>query len=106
MDSYGGRQPERDRHVFMRAIPYEIPASPEGARRSSQEGMAVSLNISSGGILLLIDSSMDVGEVLRVQIPSVAEQARTPTLGEVRWFRKVPFRLFEELYFAGLKFVL
>lgn len=90
----------------MRSIPYEIPASPEGARCSPQEGVALSLNISSGGILLLIDSSMDIGEVLRIQVPAVADQARTPTLGEVRWFRKVPFKLYEELYFAGLKFVL
>ncbi len=90
----------------MRSISYEIPAWPENERYTSQQGRALSLNVSSGGILLLIDRALDVHQVLKIFVPSVLDIAQTPTLGEVRWMRAVPFDVTDRLFFVGLKFVL
>ena len=99
-------QSHSDRIVFMRSISYEIPAWPENERYTSQQRRALSLNVSSGGILLLIDIALDVGQVLRIFVPSVLDLAQTPTLGEVRWTRPVPFDTVDDLFFAGVRFVL
>ena len=99
-------QQHSDRVIFMRSISYEIPSWPENERYESQQGRALSLNVSSGGILLLIDIALDVQQVLKIFVPSVLDIAQTPTLGEVRWTRPVPFDMTDRLFFAGLKFVL
>jgi hypothetical protein len=99
-------QQHSDRIIFMRSISYEIPAWPENERYESQQGRALSLNVSSGGILLLIDIALDVHQVLKIFVPSVLDVAQTPTLGEVRWTRPVPFDVTDRLFFVGLKFVL
>ena len=99
-------QQHSDRVIFMRSISYEIPSWPENERYESQQGRALSLNVSSGGILLLIDIALDVQQVLKIFVPSVLDIAQTPTLGEVRWTRPVPFDMTDQLFFAGLKFVL
>jgi hypothetical protein len=99
-------QQHSDRIIFMRSISYEIPSWPENERYASQQGRALSLNVSSGGILLLIDIALDVHQVLKIFVPSVLDVAQTPTLGEVRWTRAVPFDVTDRLFFAGLKFVL
>ena len=99
-------QQHGDRVIFMRSISYEIPAWPENERYASQRGQALSLNVSSGGILLLIDIALDVQQVLKIFVPSVLDIAQTPTLGEVRWTRPVPFDMRDRLFFVGLKFVL
>jgi len=99
-------QQHSDRIIFMRSISYEIPAWPENERYASQQGRALSLNVSSGGILLLIDIALDVQQVLKIFVPSVLDIAQTPTLGEVRWTRPVPFDMTDRFFFVGLKFVL
>lgn len=99
-------QQHSDRIIFMRSISYEIPAWPENERYTAQQGRALSLNVSSGGILLLIDIALDVQQVLKIFVPSVLDIAQTPTLGEVRWTRPVPFDMRDRLFFVGLKFVL
>ena len=99
-------QSHSDRIIFMRSISFEIPSWPENERYEAQQGRALSLNVSSGGILLLIDIALDVQQILKIFVPSVLDLAQTPTLGEVRWTRPVPFHMTDRLFFAGLKFVL
>lgn len=99
-------QQHSDRIIFMRSISYEIPAWPENERYTSQQGRALSLNVSSGGILLLADVALDVQQVLKIFVPSVLDVAQTPTLGEVRWTRPVPFDVTDQLFFVGLQFIL
>jgi len=39
-------------------------------------------------------------------VPTPVTIAKTPTLAEVRWTRKIPFETFYAIHFVGLKFVL
>ena len=74
---------------------------------SANSGKALSLNISSGGMLVLMDHAPGVEQVLKVLVPTPTSSAGTPTLAEVRWTRKLPFgsSKSEGAYFVGLKFL-
>lgn len=96
-----------ERAALLRPIPYEITAPIEDLAESASTGKALSLNISSGGMLILMDRAPQVEQVLKVYVPTPVTIAETPTLAEVRWTRKLPFGLVngDGAYFVGLKFM-
>jgi hypothetical protein len=79
----------------------------EDAEASAYNGKALSLNISSGGMLLVMDQAPSVEQVMKVYVPTPITAAETPTLAEVRWMRRLPFGKTNGngAYFVGLKFV-
>jgi hypothetical protein len=79
----------------------------DGESDSARGGRALSLNISSGGMLVLMDRAPEVEQVLKVLVPTPSSLAGTPTLAEVRWTRRVPFgpQNDQATYFVGLKFM-
>ena len=102
-----------ERVALLRPILYDMlynldtshePESPEA--RVSRQGKALSLNVSSGGMLLMMDLQPQVNQVLRIHVPTPVHMAKTPTLAEVRWMRQLPFETFPGIYFAGVKFLL
>jgi hypothetical protein len=96
-----------ERAALLRPIPYEMTATIEGVAGSAPIGRALSLNISSGGMLVLMDQAPQVDQVLKVYVPTPVSVAETPTLAEVRWTRKLPFGKpnGDGAYFVGLKFM-
>lgn len=102
-----------DRVALMREIPFEStqsvePEEPEEvpeAMHPARRGKALSLNMSPGGMLLLMDWMPDYEQVLRLQVPAGVQHLRTPTLAEVRWTREVPFPGPHSLCFVGIKFL-
>jgi hypothetical protein len=96
-----------ERAALLRSIPYEVTATIEGLAGSASTGRALSLNISSGGMLVLMDEAPQVNQVLKVYVPTPVTVAETPTLAEVRWTRKLPFGKSNGngAYFVGLKFM-
>lgn len=106
-------QQHAERVALLRPIPYEMlydldtsleQESPEA--RVDHNGKGLSLNVSSGGMLLIMGHPPKVNQSMRIHVPTPINVARTPTLAEVRWTRRLPFQTFDELYFVGLKFVL
>ena len=107
------RQQHAERVALLRPILYDVlfdidtsleQESPE--RRVSCQGKGLSLNVSSGGMLLFLDHQPKVNQAMRIHVPTPVNKAKTPTLAEVRWTRKLPFGNLGGLYFVGLKFVL
>ncbi len=100
-----------ERYTLTRPIPYETIAAIQEDESLDhhmiveQKGKALSLNISSGGMLILMDKAPTIGQVLKVMVPTPVDLARTPTLAEVRWVRKLPFIMEDGLHFVGLKFL-
>lgn len=104
-------QRQSRRVPLMRVIRYEatealatddcLPQPCAGARY----GEALSINISSGGILLMMDWDPDMGRILRLDVPTPVQVANTPTLTQVRWKRRTPYSNATCLYFVGLKFI-
>ncbi len=96
-----------ERAALLRPIPYEMTSPVEGPTGTAKGGRALSLNISSGGMLVLMDQAPEVEQVLKVYVPTPITIAETPTLAEVRWTRKLPFVKpnGNGVYFVGLKFM-
>ena len=96
-----------ERAALLRPILYEMTTPVEGPAASSHSGKALSLNISSGGMLVLMDQVPAVEQVMKVYVPTPISMAETPTLAEVRWTRKLPFGKpsGEAACFVGLKFM-
>ncbi len=100
-------QQHSERLALLRPIPYEMTAPIDQLPIPARHGRALSLNISSGGMLLLMGHAPAVEQVLKVHVPTPLAEAETPTLAEVRWTRKVPFGMNDDqaTYLVGLKFM-
>jgi hypothetical protein len=96
-----------ERAALLRPILYEMTTSVEAQSTSTHSGKALSLNISSGGMLVLMEQVPDVNQVLKVYVPTPLIVIETPTLAEVRWARRVPFCQGTNTgpYLVGLKFM-
>ena len=96
-----------ERAALLRPILYEMTTPVEDPAALIHSGKALSLNISSGGMLVLMDQVPAVEQVMKVYVPTPISMAETPTLAEVRWTRKLPFGKpsGNGAYFVGLKFM-
>lgn len=95
-----------ERAALLRPILYEMTTPIEAPTVSTHSGKALSLNISSGGMLVLMEQVPDVNQVLKVNVPTPISVAEIPTLAEVRWTRRLPFGTTNGgPYFVGLKFM-
>ncbi len=71
-----------------------------------KNGQCVLVNISSAGMLVMMDGAPSVYTVFRLAVPTPAAAASTPTLAEARWVRQVPLGDQSTLHFVGLRFLL
>ena len=107
------RQQHAERVALLRPIHYEMLYDMDTAfalesqeAHVARQGKGLSLNVSSGGMLLFLDHQPKVNQAMRIHVPTPVNIAETPTLAEVRWTRRLPFQTFPRIYFVGLKFVL
>ncbi len=101
----------RERIALIREIPYQTASAVEREVVNQKKegwcrGKALSLNISSGGILLLMGRAPLLEELLSLEVPTPVHRATTAILAEVRWVRTVPFPRHQDLHFVGAKFLL
>lgn len=104
-------QEHEDRQVLLRKVPYEYTSDIESDLflahlPAFRKGTALSLNISPGGMLLLMRDAPELDQVLKVEVPTPVQHARTPTLAEVRWTRQIPLTQLEDLHLVGIRFLL
>ena len=95
------------RATLLRPIPYEMTIPGEAPAASTRSGQLLSLNISNGGMLVLMDQAPAIEQVMKVHVPTPINMADIPTLAEVRWTKKLPFGKPNgiEAFFVGLKFI-
>jgi hypothetical protein len=80
----------------------------ESSALSAHSGQLLSLNISNGGMLVLMDQAPVIEQVMKVHVPTPISMAEIPTLAEVRWTKQLPFGkpTGKGAFFVGLKFIL
>src|SRR5229473_1021198 len=78
------RQQHAERVALLRPILYDvlhdIDTSPEQESpepRMARQGKGLSLNVSSGGMLLMMDHQPKVNQVLRIHVPTPVTTAET-----------------------------
>ena len=84
----------------------EVSGFADGAMLEGREGEALSINIGSGGMLLMMNWDPEVSRVMKVEVPTPVNLAKTPTLAQVRWKQRIPYSERDMLYFVGLQSVL
>src|SRR6267378_2974099 len=113
-----GSEPLRDRPVtlvpqdcrraeradLIEYCPYEISESLGDDAIAIHEGEALSVNISRGGMLLLMDQGPPVQQVFEIQAPGSIRD-KTTGLVEVCWTRQIPIEDSESRYLVGVKFL-
>lgn len=100
-----------DRLSFMRPIAYEMISADlwrMDRNRIGTAGYALSLNMSPGGLLVLMDREPSIDQVMKISVPTPVQGVSTPTLADVRWTRKVSLIRVEAhaVFFVGLRFTL
>ena len=95
------------RATLLRPILYEIALPGEAPAESTHSGRLLSLNISNGGMLALMDQAPAIEQVMKVHMPTPINMAEIPTLAEVRWTKPLPFGKShgDGAFFVGLKFI-
>ena len=59
-----------ERAALLRPIQYEMTMPVEGSAAPSQSGRALSLNISRGGMLVLMDRPPAIDQVMKIYVPT------------------------------------
>jgi hypothetical protein len=96
---------QRDRHPLMQVVRVERSTLRiVEAELPIPRTMGLTVNVSSGGLCLLVDWLPKPGEILRVHVPLATVEAKTPTLADVRWVRPLPFEG-TGLVIMGVKFI-
>ena len=96
------RNNERVARIHM--CPYELSKISGSHRVDLSEGRAITINISVGGMLLLLPQAVDERRVFEITAPSVADEKHTTKLVEVRWIRPLPVTGHIR-YLAGVRFL-
>lgn len=71
-----------------------------------QQGEAISINISSGGVQLLMPHAPQVQQVFEVYAPTPLGECTLLSLVEVRWTRRISRDSDESMCLVGLKVLL
>jgi PilZ domain len=96
---------QRDRHPLIQMV--RIERSTLRVVEDEQQIpqiMGLTVNVSNGGLCLLVDWFPNPGEIVRVHLPLSTVGATTPTLADVQWARPLPFQGCG-LAMVGLKFL-
>ena len=103
------QQKHSERVTMIRPVHYETtsPVDPDlfEDHFESRRGKALTLNISSGGMLVVMDHAPELLQLLNLNVPTPINMTHIPTLAEVAWTRPLPMGP-HDLHFVGLKFVL
>jgi hypothetical protein len=85
------------------SCPYELTRVSGSDTVELSEGVTLALNISAGGMLLLMPQSPGERNVFEVHVPSPAKPEKTTKLVEVCWTRKFSFGVGTKVHLVGVK---
>lgn len=100
--------PERrssERLPLIRPCPYELSRVTSGGAVEVSQGYAVSINISSEGMLLFMPQAPGERQVFEVQVPSLAAQESRTMLVEGCWSRQIPMSADTTMHLVGVRFL-
>lgn len=94
------RDSERVARVAL--CPYELTKFSSSSRVDLSEGHAITLNISVGGMLLLLPQAVTERHVFEITAGIIADEKPTTKLVEVRWTRPLSV-IGHTLHLAGVR---
>jgi len=97
---------ESDRIPIMRPCPYEMTELITDEIAVLHRGSAVCLNMSDGGMCLLMPDAPKAAQVFSVHAPAPRTMEPMARPVEARWIRPSSPEEAERMYFVGVKFLL
>ena len=98
-------QRQSERIDLLRLIPYNVIASDSQDVPVEHHGMALLMNITSQGLLLVMEEPLETDQVVSVRVPTPSDPITVPTLAEVRWIENVLLDERDNRYLVGLKYI-
>jgi len=95
---------DNERVSRIRMHPYALSKLSGSDRVDLSEGRAITLNVSLGGMMLLLPQAVGERDVFEITAPSVADEKPTTKLVEVRWIRPLPVTGYS-LHLVGVRFL-
>ena len=91
---------------FIRFITYERGSN--HTREADDRGtQAAAINVSDGGLCLLVNEPINEADILRVDLPLADVSTSSPTLAEVKWSMPTPWSgNGSPQFFIGVQFLL
>jgi c-di-GMP-binding flagellar brake protein YcgR len=96
---------DSERVSCIRACPYELTKFSGSDQVEFSEGRAFTINMSFGGLLLLLPQTVDERQVFEITLPPVADKKRATKLVEVCWTRPIPVNNRTTMHLAGVRFL-
>ena len=96
---------DSERVSCIRICPYELTKFSSGDQAEYSEGRAISINMSSGGLLLLLPQAIGERQIFEIKAPSVADQKHSTKLVEVCWTHPLPVNVRNTMHVAGVRFL-
>ena len=94
---------QAQRFLLSINVTYEMSVHENSWQPAEKPTRGKVVNVSTGGLCLMTDEALKVGQVLKMALPLPTVEATAPTLAEVRWVKKEnPKGDFQ----AGLRFLL
>ena len=85
-------QRESERIDLVRRIPYTLTKSYDEDEFVDRHGTGISVNITSQGMLLMMEEVPKTEQVMNVRVPTPSDPVAIPTLAEVRWTKRTKRR--------------
>ena len=102
-ESFHQERRDSQRLPTILSCPYELTRVSGTDTVELSEGATLALNISAGGMLLLMPQSPGERKVFEVQVPSPTPSEKTTRLVEVCWTREFPFGVDTKVHLVGVK---
>jgi len=98
------RRPSR--FPFLRFVTLGL-GTPDGFDGQTQKCHAAAINVSEGGLCLLVNQPLQESDIIRVDLPLADVSTTSATLAEVKWCKPLPWCHSEsQHYFVGVQFLL
>ena len=94
---------DSERISRVRLCPYELTKFSSGDLAELSEGRALTINMSLGGLLLLLPQPVSDRQVFEINSPSAMDETRKTKLVEVRWTRPLPVTVHSTMHLAGVR---
>jgi hypothetical protein len=94
---------ESNRFPFIKFIRYDRGGILGAVEHRNSEREGAVINVSKDGVCLLMEKTIDPAGVIKIALPIPDVTVTTPTLAEIRWVKKIPWR---ESCFAGCRFLI
>ena len=95
----------RNRFTLAHPVRFLMFKTAGGGRGPEREKVGLAVNVSAGGICLLLAEPLALRQVVKVSIPTPLPDVHVHTLAEVRWRRHLRSDPMD-IYSVGMKFLL